>query len=162
LLFNYKNNRSKNAEGILNVTFHGEKNFSEKHSRMDAVDPALKSFILDRVEAGELSCKKAFDIADELTAPVGKIGKTIDLLNIKLIKCQLGLFGYKPKKKALKPLRAVDPDLKHAIMEALTEEKLSCRRAWEISSQFNVSKITVSSTCEYLGIKIGDCQLGAF
>lgn len=129
---------------------------------MDAVDPALKSFILDRIEAGEMSCKQAFDIADEFTTPVGKIGKTIDLLNIKLIKCQLGLFGYKPKKKALKPLRAADPDLKNAIIDALTDGKLSCRRAWEISSQFNVSKITVSSTCDYLGVKIGDCQLGAF
>ena len=99
---------------------------------------------------------------EELNAPIDIIGKTVDLLNIKLAKCQLGLFGYKPKKKLLKPSNLTDPELKDAISEALVEKRLSCERAWGISSRFKVSKITVSSTCEFLGIKINDCQLGAF
>jgi hypothetical protein len=144
------------------VTFRKGKKYSQKHSQKDTVDPAISRIIQDRAEGRKISCKNAFDIAEELSAPIDKIGKNIDLLNIKLIKCQLGLFGYKPNKKKLQPLSAAAPELKEAIIKALVDGKLPCSRAWAISSQFNVSKIMIGSTCEFLGVKINDCQLGAF
>ena len=144
------------------MAFHRGKKYSEKHPRKEIADPAIKTAIVQRAAEGEIACADAFDIAKALSVPVDSIGMVIDLLDIKLTNCQLGLFGYKPKKKLLKSLNAADPDLKDAITEALAMERLSCSNAWVISAQFDVTKITVSSTCELLGIKISDCQLGAF
>jgi len=144
------------------MALHRGKKYSEKHQQKDIADPIIKNYILHRDKNSKISCAEAFDIARELNTPVDRIGITIDLLDIKLTKCQLGLFGYKPKKKLLKPSNLTGPDLKDDISKALDKGRLSCKRAWDISSRFNVDKITVSSTCEFLGIKINDCQLGAF
>jgi hypothetical protein len=86
------------------------------------------------------------------------------LLEYKIAKCQLGLFGYGqgPDKKALKPKAPGDQKLEEAIRGALVDEKLSCLDAWQIADQFNVPKMSVSNACEALGIKIKPCQLGAF
>ena len=145
-----------------NMAFHKEKKYSEKHQQKDIVNPEIKNHILQRSKDGKMSCTVAFEIAGEQNISPDKMGITIDLLNIKMTKCQLGLFGYKPKKKLLKPSNLTGPDLKDDISKALDKGRLSCKRAWDISSRFNVDKITVSSTCEFLGIKINDCQLGAF
>jgi hypothetical protein len=74
----------------------------------------------------------------------------------------LGLFGYLPEKKIVKPQKPENQNLEDAIRDALVEGKLSCERAWEISRSFNVPKMTVSAVCEQLKIKIKPCQLGAF
>jgi len=42
----------------------------------------------------------------------GDVGGTIDLLEIHLNKCQLGLFGYSPKKMIVKPAENVTLDWK--------------------------------------------------
>jgi DNA invertase Pin-like site-specific DNA recombinase len=144
------------------MVFHKKKKFSEKHPQKEVVGPEIKNQIYRRSNDGMISCATAFKIAGEQNISPHKIGITIDLLNIRITKCQLGLFGYKPKKKLLQQLHETEPDLQDAIIRALAKGRLSCNSAWTIATQFNVSKITVSSTCEFLGIKINDCQLGAF
>ena len=144
------------------MAFHKEKKYAQKHQRKVMVDPVTERTVLQWAKEGEISCIKAFDIAKQLSVPVASIGTTMDLLDIKLTKCQLGLFGHKPAKKLFKPLDQADPEVKDAISKALTNGRLSCKDAWDISSRCNVTKITVSSTCELLGIKINHCQLGAF
>jgi hypothetical protein len=79
-----------------------------------------------------------------------------------LVKCQLGLFGYTPEKKIVKPKATENPDLASAIRDARVDGKLSCENAWEIARRFDVSKMRVSSVCEQLKIKVKPCQLGAF
>ncbi len=144
------------------MAFNKEKKYSGKHPQTEAVDPEIKNYIYRLANEGKLSCAVAFEIAEEKNISPHKVGINIDLLDIRLTKCQLGLFGYKPKKKLLKPPNLADPDIESAVFEALVNGRLSCSRAWEIATRFNVNKITVSSTCELLGIKISDCQLGAF
>ena len=90
------------------------------------------------------------------------MGKAADLMEIKLVKCQLGLFGYEPVKKIVKPKPAANTDLEKAIRSSLVDGKLSCEAAWEIAHEFNISKMSVSAICEALKIKITPCQLGAF
>jgi hypothetical protein len=90
------------------------------------------------------------------------VGKTADLLNMKLVKCQLGLFGYTPEKKIVKPKAASTIKLESAIQDSLAEGALPCAKAWEIARNFDISKMTVSAVCEQLKIKIKPCQLGAF
>ena len=136
--------------------------FSEKHGTDTQIDPTVKQKIEDNAKNNEIACAVAFQLADELKTTPSDIGKGIDLLDIRLVKCQLGLFGYSPGKKAVKPKAPQSQDMEEAIRKALVEEKLSCRAAWDIAQQFNVPKMAVSAACESLNLKIKPCQLGAF
>jgi hypothetical protein len=138
------------------------KNFADKHGSNDRVDDSIKEAILKSLKDGQLPCAVAFEIAENLKTTPTEVGKTADLLNLRLNKCQLGLFGYKPKKKIVKPLSDVDPELKDAIISSLVGEKLPCKDAWKIASRFGVPKMNVSAACEAIDRKISACQLGAF
>ena len=125
-------------------------------------DETLKKMIANRSVNGALSCATAFEVVRGLGVSPGSVGAAADGMNVHLLACQLGLFGYKPEKKVVKPLDAVDPALASAIRSALENDRLPCRSAWEIAERFHVEKMTVSATCETLDIKIRPCQLGAF
>jgi hypothetical protein len=97
-----------------------------------------------------------------MRSTLAEAGKTIDLLNIKITKCQLGLFGYGETKKIVQPAKEVAPELKENITSALKDGMLSCSCAWEIAGKLNIPRMKVASACEALQIKIKPCQLGAF
>ena len=137
-------------------------NFSEKHKAAEKPNPEIKNEIMKRSTTKEVPCAIAFEIAKDVQASPVEVGKTLDLVNYRLVKCQLGLFGYTPEKKIVRPAAAENPDLTGAIQDALVEGNLSCAKAWEIAQRFEVSKMKVSSVCEQLKIKIKPCQLGAF
>jgi len=92
----------------------------------------------------------------------GEVGFTIDMLEIRLIKCQLGLFGYGPEKKVPHATEKISEPLEQAIHNELTGEALACATAWKIAEKLKVGKREVSAACDALGIKIRPCQLGAF
>ena len=142
----------------------GEKSqkFSEKHGPKASVDNLIKDKIQEKAKGGELPCAVAFKIAKELGMPPAEIGKTVDLLDLRLSKCQLGLFGYKPDKKSVKARAPENRQMEGAIRNALVDGKLACCDAWDIASRFKVPKMAVSGACESLSIKIKPCQLGAF
>jgi len=122
----------------------------------------LDKEIYQRVTDNELSCVAAFEIAGKLNIPESDIGAAADRLSLKLVNCQLGLFGYKPDKKIVKAGETVSAELKAAISNSLQDGRLSCVKAWAIAAQLNIQRISVSCACETLGIKIKECQLGAF
>jgi hypothetical protein len=136
--------------------------FADKHGVEVRVNELIKEHIIGQTKNNELACAKAFKIADELNVSAAEVGKTADLLNMKLVKCQLGLFGYTPEKKIVKPKAASTIKLESAIQDSLAEGALPCAKAWEIARNFDISKMTVSAVCEQLKIKIRPCQLGAF
>jgi hypothetical protein len=136
--------------------------FADKHGVEVRVNELIKEHIIGQTKNNELACAKAFKIADELNVSAAEVGKTADLLNMKLVKCQLGLFGYTPEKKIVKPKAASTIKLESAIQDSLAEGALPCAKAWEIARNFDISKMTVSAVCEQLKIKIKPCQLGAF
>ena len=136
--------------------------FAEKHQGGTQINNIIKNEILKQNKDGKLSCLIAFQIADSLRVAPSEVGKTVDLLNFRLNKCQLGLYGYKPQKKIVKAKKPEDQNLKKAIQTGLVEGRLLCISAWEIASRFNVHKMIVSSACEAMNIKITKCQLGAF
>ena len=138
------------------------KTFSTKHGADEKPDTSIKNEILKQTKNKKLPCAVAFNISEVLKISPDKVGKTADLMNFKLTKCQLGLFGYQPKKKIVKPQDSINADVKDAVSAALVQGRLSCKDAWDIASRLNVGKMTVSSTCEAMGVKIKGCQLGAF
>jgi hypothetical protein len=138
--------------------------FIAKHGQDSKVD--IPAAVRERLEkaapAGTLSCAAAFQLSADLEKPPAEIGKAADLLGIRLVNCQLGLFGYAPEKKIVQPAAAVDPALEGAIRAALQGDRLSCGRAWELAERFRMPKMNVSAACEALGLKVKPCQLGAF
>ena len=144
------------------MTAKDKGNYPGKHQPEEQPDEAIKSEIEKETDIGELPCAVAFTIAEKISASAAEVGKTADLMNYELVKCQLGLFGYKPGRKIVKPEESPDPDIENAITEALEDGKLSCKAAWDIADRFNVPKLTVSGVCETAGLKIKSCQLGAF
>ena len=139
-----------------------EQKFSGKHGANAQADPITTDRIRKSAEDAKVACAVAFQIAEELELSPGEIGKAIDLLEFRITKCQLGLFGYGPQKKAVEPQAPESRQLEEAIRDALEDETLACRDAWSIASRLNIPKMTVSAACEALEIKIKLCQLGAF
>ncbi len=136
--------------------------FSAKHGPDAQADPIVKEKVLQRAGQGELPCAVAFKIAEDLGVSPAEIGKTVDLLDLKLSKCQLGLFGYKPDKKKVKARSAENRQMEEDIRTSLADGRLACIDAWNIAERFKVTRMAVSGVCESLGIKIKPCQLGAF
>jgi hypothetical protein len=122
----------------------------------------IEKFLKQRTEDGKLPCAVAFNIIETLKLSPAVVGECADRLNIKLVKCQLGLFGYQPDKRRVAPAADIKPGLKSAIESALFNSRLPCASAWSIAENLGIAKMDVSNACEALGIKIKPCQLGAF
>lgn len=137
-------------------------NFSDKHDAAAKPNPEITNEIIKRSTTKEVTCAIAFEIVKDIQASPAEVGKTLDLVNYRLVKCQLGLFGYRPEKKIIKPQDTSNQDLKNAIRKAQDNGRIPCKSTWEIAARFNVGKMTVSSICEAMEIKIKPCQLGAF
>ena len=127
--------------------------------------------VLEAVRAGldsegKLSCAAAFRITKELDAEPLEVGQAADAIEVRLNRCQLGLFGYGPKAegrhKIVEPAAEVETGLAQAIRDGLSEGKLTCRAAWEIAAAMRIPKMHVAAAAETLEVKISPCQLGAF
>jgi hypothetical protein len=136
--------------------------FSGKHPHARLTDEKLKLAVQQRGEDGEVPCAVAFEIAGVLACSPADVGKAVDLLNFKLVKCQLGLYGYKPHKKIVTPIAPDNPAMEQTIRDRLVDGRLPCEQAWAVARRFEVPKMRVSAACEAMGIKIKPCQLGAF
>ncbi|RLB11714.1 MAG: hypothetical protein DRG39_03640 [Deltaproteobacteria bacterium] len=136
--------------------------YSGKHSADKKINEALAKAIKERAKNGEISCAAAHAIAKEFGVSPDEVGFTMDMLEIPLVKCQLGLFGYSPQKKVVKAATEVPDNLREEIEKALENGRLSCKRAWNIAVRLGLKRMDISAACEKLGIKIGPCQLGAF
>jgi hypothetical protein len=136
--------------------------YFQKHSGKDKVDDYLKQEILQKVEGNDISCAATEEIARRKGIAQNNIGIAIDILNVNIIECQLGLFGYSPHKKIVQPAKEIAPVLKENILTALKNRRLPCSVAWEIAEKLNIPRMKVSAACEAMQIKIKLCQLGAF
>ncbi|MCF8109963.1 MAG: hypothetical protein K9J85_00595 [Desulfobacteraceae bacterium] len=129
---------------------------------MENNDSRIRKRMKERAEGAQLPCAVAFVLAQELGVSPGVIGEYADSMEIRLTKCQLGLFGYQPEKKIVKPRETVSDELRKAIAGRLEDNRLPCREAFALAESFGVRKMEISGACETLGIKIKPCQLGAF
>lgn len=137
-------------------------NYRDKHPSEIRVDERVIEVVKEKVDEGRISCADVSGIAKRLKLSMEEVGKALDVMEVHLIKCQLGLFGYSPVKMIVKPASSVEGELEKAIRASLVNGRLPCVSAWEIAERFTVSKMDVSSACEALKIKIKPCQLGAF
>lgn len=138
------------------------KTYSDKHKPNLLADPMIERTMRKRATNQEIPCALAFEIARDLGVTTMEVGQTADLMNIAVVKCQLGLFGYQPEKKIVKAEDTSNQTLKEAILDSTENNRLSCESAWQIAEQFNINKLAVGNISQANGIQIGKCQLGAF
>ncbi len=136
--------------------------YAKKHSQDRKADQKIAEAVKERSLKGEISCAAAFSIVSGLGVPPAEVGFTIDSLEIKLVKCQLGLYGYHPHRNIVKPADTVSAGLEEEIRQGLANDRLPCANAWEIADRLGLGRMEVSSACETLKIKIAPCQLGSF
>lgn len=145
------------------MTINSKKNVAKHDSDTNIL---IHQEITKFINNGRLSCKSAFKIAAKLGVAADKVGATADLIDCKLTCCQLGLFGYKTKNNKTAINTFADPEmpegLQETIMYAHINKKLTCKKCWEIASQFQTPKMTIGKLCNAVNIKITECQLGAF
>lgn len=130
-------------------------------------DPRLAAEIKGRVRDSTLSCAEAFAVADRTGVSAIEIGRTADVLKVKLSHCQLGLFGYPGPAKGWDRSGAgmgpVPEGLEAAIKRrAGREGRVSCSDLWDLAELYGVPRILAGDAADRLGIRIVDCQLGAF
>lgn len=136
--------------------------YAKKHPFDSEADPRVVNALKQGASDGEVPCAVAFKIASELGVAPEIVGQTTDLLEFRLAKCQMGLFGYRPNKRIVQAAQEVSRELETSIREELKKDRLPCKRAWGIAKKFGMRKMAVASACEALEIKINTCQLGAF
>lgn len=144
------------------MTHKDSGNYKAKHSPFVKVNEKIARPVEKKTIDGNITCAKAEKIADKEQVTMQEVGVTVDLMGIKISKCQLGLFGYSPTKMAVKPAKTVPGELVRTINGALINNRLPCAAAWDIADRFGISRMEVSSACEALKIKVKPCQLGAF
>jgi hypothetical protein len=126
------------------------------------LNETIAAKIKEKISEKRISCAEAHSIAAELSVAPADVGAAVDLLELRIIKCQLGLFGYGKEKSIPVLSEKINPDIELAIKSSLMNDRLPCSTSWEIAKRFNVSKPMVAAVCESMKIKISPCQLGAF
>ena len=126
------------------------------------MDDRLAEAVKERAREGKLSCGAAFRIAEQLSVSPLQVGEMVDALGIRLYHCQLGLYGYDGEERIVHPAEEVSAELEEAIRDGLIVGRLPCAVAWVIARRFGVPKTHVANVAERLGVKIGQCQIGAF
>ncbi|MDM8537416.1 hypothetical protein QUF70_11720 [Desulfobacterales bacterium HSG17] len=144
------------------MAHNGKKNFAAKHPEGAEFDPKIVQEIKAKAKQGTVSCAAAHSIADSINSSSAEIGRNMDISGFRIAKCQMGIFGYQPEKRLVKPAQSVSGELETAIRENLKNNKISCKDCWDIAKKFEISRMDIANACEALKIKIYICQLGAF
>jgi hypothetical protein len=143
------------------MTHEDAGHYAAKHSGA-ALNPNIAETLKNKITAGKIPCGAAHATARDLKVTPGEVGVTIDLLEARIVQCQLGLFGDSGRPKNSGPSSDIADSLGQAIRAALVQERLPCAAAWKIAESFNIAKNKVKDECDRLNIKINGCQLGAF
>lgn len=144
------------------MTHQDAGHYATKHPSGTKPNQKLIKAIKQKSTDEKVSCVALHKIATNLNFSPSEAGVVTDLLEYRLNKCQLGLFGYSPQKAIVKPAINIPADIKNLIDNKLENNRISCIACWEIAQTLKIPKMDVSSVCEALKIKITKCQLGAF
>ena len=135
--------------------------YARKHPEKQR-DQAIAKVIEKKAENGRLNCTDAHKAAKQLGLSPNKIGEQADLAELRISKCQMGLFGYHAGPKNLNPDIEISEATEQAIDQAQTDGRISCVQCWELATALGISRLDMGSACEKKNIRIKPCQLGAF
>ena len=136
--------------------------YRAKHPAGTTHDPTIAAALRAKVEGGRIGCAVAHALAAEFAVTPAEIGKTADLLEYRISRCQMGLFGYSPEKKVVKAAESVSAELAGLLRQTAVDAKIDCASCWKIADDNKLERMSVAAACERLGLKVTHCQLGAF
>jgi hypothetical protein len=130
--------------------------------KVEKMNQEIAVQIKESLTEGRLPCPSAFKVARRLEVSPQQVGEVADELDVRISRCQLGLFGYWPKGKLLEPAQEVEGELEARIRDREVEGGLSCATIWDIARELTMKRIDVARAADGLGIRITQCQLGCF
>ena len=135
--------------------------YARKHPEKQR-DNTIAASLEETAENGCLNCADAHRIAKKMNVAPEEIGIQADLAELRISRCQMGLFGYTPNKHILDPDIHISPEADQAIEKAVVDGRISCAQCWQIATELAMSRPDMGSVCEKKGVRIKPCQLGAF
>ncbi len=135
--------------------------YAKKHQDRSQ-NPDIAAKIQASAKEGMIDCTSVHRIAKTIGCPPAEVGVQADLMELRIARCQIGLFGYGQGKKNLNPDVEISEALKTEILNSREQGPIPCRRCWDIALAHKISRIDMGSACEKLEIKIKPCQIGAF
>ncbi|MCD6485910.1 MAG: hypothetical protein J7K35_01080 [Syntrophobacterales bacterium] len=144
------------------MTHEDAGHYAAKHAAGTQPAPGVEKAVKNKIKDGHITCAAAHKIASDLGVTPTEVGVAVDLMEARLSRCQLGLFGYAPDRRIVNPANEVSHELEEAIRKSLVDGKITCLSCWEIAKEFGIARMDVASACETLPVRIFSCQLGAF
>lgn len=139
--------------------------YAAKHLPGTALNEQIAKAIRERSPVRTLACGTGEKIAKELKVKISEVGITADLLEMKINRCQLGLFGWGEKPNHGGDIQAADSvsvEVKSALEKEAENGVITCAAIWRIADRLGAKRKVASAACEALKIKIKACQLGTF
>jgi hypothetical protein len=124
----------------------------------------IESRILETLRDARLPCAFAFRIAREQGWAPSLIGETADRLDVRISRCQLGLFGYDSfrQKGLVRRLADVPGDVTVSLRAAESDGCVSCVELWRIAEEHGLPRVAMACAAETLELRVSPCQLGCF
>ncbi|MCP4117333.1 MAG: hypothetical protein GY737_18445 [Desulfobacteraceae bacterium] len=143
------------------MTHRDRGNYTKKHSDKQ-IDPEAKQLLEASAGQGKITCASVHGAAKTLGITPAEAGAQADLLELRLIRCSLGLFGHDTGANTLPPMETVPETLAQLLDQTSDDGRISCRDCWNIAKTLKLKRMEVASACEARGLRIKPCQLGAF
>ena len=144
------------------MTHTDKGNYTGKHRTATNINASVIHAIKNAAKNGALSCAAAHKIAQDCSVNPAEAGRAMDIEEVQITNCQLGIFKHSTDKPATPTDLKLTADLEKALTAGLIKNRLSCEAAWSIATRFNLTKRQIGAACNQLGIKINTCQLGTF
>ena len=143
------------------MTHEDAGHYAKKHQNVE-IDKDIEEKLKKNAEKGNISCPLVHSIANKLSTTPDKIGIQADLLEMRILHCQIGLFGWEPLGKLIDKKIEISKTLEQEIEKTIDNNRITCLGCWDIAKKLKIKKLDVASACEKKGIKIKKCQIGAF
>lgn len=127
---------------------------------MSQLNAQLTSYLVSE----RLPCAVAFHAASELGITVRELGAAADDADVRISRCQLGLFGFEEfgEKRFTGCVAVIPSELREALAASVSSDAVPCTEAWRIADDLGVPRILVGVAATEMGIPITGCQLGCF
>ena len=140
-----------------------EGNYKGKHPEGSTPDENVRKVLETKIKNERISCSAAHQAAAEASVSPAEIGIVLDLLEVRINGCQLGLFGHKGDKGKAELKMPENPEkLISAVLTASQDGAIGCAELWAAAAESGFSRHEAAAVCDGHKIKIGRCQLGAF
>ena len=127
---------------------------------MSELSAQLASYLVSE----RLPCAVAFHAAGEFGITVRELGAAADNADVRISRCQLGLFGFEEfgEKRFTGCVAVIPSDLREALAASASSDAVFCTEAWRIADDLGVPRILVGVAAKEMEIRITRCQLGCF